>query len=76
MAASFQRSSTPKLRPGGRIRISKQVSIDKENNYVLSVGEEFTAESVSPTGAVRITKTFSTGEVRKAVVSKSFYNRA
>lgn len=75
MAMALQRSTTRKIRPGNKITISKQVSIDKANNYVLSVGEQFVVESVSPTGAVRITKTFSTGEIRKAMVSKAFYSR-
>jgi hypothetical protein len=69
-------SKPAKIRAGNKIKISKQVSIDKGNKYILAVGETFTAEAVSPMGAVRITKTYPTGEVKKAVVSKAFYAKA
>jgi hypothetical protein len=67
--------SPPKTRRGSKIKITKQVSIDKSNKYLLSPGETFTAECVSATGAVRVTKTFPTGEVKKAMVSKMYYTK-
>lgn len=72
--ATTANQGTPKTKPGDRVKIKKQVSIDKDNQYVLSVGEVFTAESVSPTGAIRVTKKFSTGETKKAMVSKEYYS--
>jgi hypothetical protein len=68
-------TSSPKTRVGDKVKIKKQISIDKGNKYVLSVGETFTAEGVTPTGAIRITKQFSTGELKKAMVSKEYYDK-
>jgi hypothetical protein len=64
-----------KLKPGAKIRIKKQVFIEKGSNFSLDTGEVFTVESVTVTGAARVTKTYSTGVTKKAVVSKSYYER-
>jgi hypothetical protein len=65
----------PKLKPGAKIKIKKQVSLNADNKYVLSPGETFSVESVGVTGAVRITKTFQGGVTRHFLVSKAFYER-
>ena len=64
-----------KLKPGNKIRIKKQVFIEKDSNFSLDAGEVFPIESVTVTGSVRVTKTFSTGVTKRAVVSKNFYER-
>jgi hypothetical protein len=64
-----------KLKVGGKIRIKKQVFIEKGSNFSLDVGEIFTVEALTVTGSVRVTKKYSTGVSKKAVVSKSFYEK-
>lgn len=64
-----------KLKVGSKIRIKKQVFIEKGSNFSLDAGEVLIAESIGPTGAARVTKTFGSGVTKKAVVSKSFYER-
>jgi len=64
-----------KLKPGSKIRIKKQVFIEKGSNFSLDAGEVLTAEAVSVTGAVKVSKTYSTGVTKKAVVSKGFYEK-
>lgn len=65
-----------KLKIGSRIRIKKQTFIEPQNNFSLDVGEVFTVESITATGAAKITKTFATGVTKKAVISKAFYEKA
>jgi hypothetical protein len=64
-----------KLKPGSKIRMKKQVFIEKGSNFSLDTGEVLTAEAVSVTGAVKVTKTFGSGVTKKAIVSKAFYER-
>jgi hypothetical protein len=64
-----------KLKAGSKIRIKKQVFIEKGSNFSLDAGEVLTAEAVSVTGAVKVTKSFGSGVTKKAVVSKAFYER-
>lgn len=78
MAGKPIQPSTPKnrkTRPGDTIQLKGNVFIDKTNNYILSEGERFKVEAITPTGAVRVTKTFSTGETKKAMVSKAYYEK-
>ena len=62
-----------KIRPGDQIQVSKTVSIDSSNRYLLEAGEVYSIEAVTPTGTVRVTKTFSTGEKKRAMISKTYY---
>lgn len=64
-----------KLKPGSKIRIKKQVSLNADNKYILSVGEVYQVQSVGVTGAVRVTKQFNNGVVRNFLVSKAYYDR-
>ena len=64
-----------RLRAGDKIQITKKVALDKGNKFILDVGEVLTVESVLPTGAARVSKQYSTGELKKAMVSKAYYKR-
>lgn len=64
-----------KLKTGAKIRIKKQIFIEKDSNFSLDVGEVFTAEAISVTGSAKITKTYGSGVTKKAVVSKAYYER-
>ena len=65
-----------KLKVGDKIRIKKQVFVEKGSNFSLDVGEIYPIESLSVTGSVRITKNYSTGVSKKASVSKAYYEKA
>jgi hypothetical protein len=64
-----------KLKSGGKIRIKKQIFIEKGSNFSLDVGEVFTIEAISVTGSAKVTKQYANGVTKKAVVSKAFYER-
>ena len=64
-----------KLAAGGKIRIKKQIFIEKGSNFSLDVGEVFAIEAISVTGSARVTKKYANGVTKKAVVSKNFYER-
>ena len=65
-----------KIRVGDRIRIKKQVFIEKGSNFSLDEGEVYSVQFVTATGAVGITKNFKSGVTKKAMVSKGYYERA